>query len=55
MVVWGYTRITPFVLLPTGALTLIGLVYGLSEFDAKRRGIDPKSAGQPSEVTPADD
>jgi Na+/H+ antiporter NhaC len=55
MVVWGYTRITPFVLLPVGALALIGLVYGLSEFDARRRGIDPKSAGQPSEVTPADD
>ena len=55
MIVWGYTRITPFVLLPIGALALVGLVYGLSEFDASRRGIDPKSAGQGSEVMPADD
>jgi Na+/H+ antiporter NhaC len=55
MLVWGYTRITPFVLLPIGAVSLVALVYGLSEFDAKRRGIDPKSAGQAPDVMPADD
>ncbi|WP_256295956.1 Na+/H+ antiporter NhaC family protein [Haloarchaeobius salinus] len=54
MLVWGYTRITPFVLLPIGILALVGLVYGLSELDAGRRGIDPKSAGRPSRA-PADD
>ena len=55
MLVWGYTRITPFVLLPVGVLVLVGLVYGLSEPDADRRGIDPKSAGEPSDATAADD
>lgn len=52
---WGYTRISPFVLLPIGVLVLVGLVYGLSELDASRRGIDPKSAGAPPEVAPGDD
>ncbi|WP_435063699.1 Na+/H+ antiporter NhaC family protein [Halobaculum sp. EA56] len=55
MLVWGFTRITPFVLLPIGVLALIGLVYGLSEFDARRRGLDPKSAGTPPDVATADD
>jgi Na+/H+ antiporter NhaC len=55
MLVWGYTRITPFVLLPLGVLALVAIVYGLSEFDANRRGIDPKSAGEGPEATVADD
>lgn len=55
MLTWGYTRISPFVLLPVGVLVLVGLVYGLSELDASRRGIDPKSAGAPPEVAPGDD
>jgi len=43
LVVWGFTRVTPFALLPIGALALVGLVYLLSEIDARRRGIDPVS------------
>lgn len=39
LTVWGATRITPFVLLPIGVVTLIGLVYVLSEFDANRKGV----------------
>lgn len=52
LVVWGYTRITPWLLLPVGVLALVGLVYGLSELDANRRGIDAKQSSAP---TPADD
>ena len=43
LVVWGFTRVTPFALLPIGAFALVGLVYLLSEIDARRRGIDPVS------------
>ncbi|EMA68194.1 Na+/H+ antiporter NhaC [Halorubrum aidingense JCM 13560] len=39
LTVWGATRITPLVLLPIGVLTLVGLVYVLSEFDANRKGV----------------
>jgi len=35
------------VLLPIGVLTLVALVYLLSEFDARRRGIDPVSVSEP--------
>ncbi|MFO8115429.1 MAG: Na+/H+ antiporter NhaC family protein [Halorubrum sp.] len=49
LVVWGVTRVTPLALLPLGALLLVGLVYGLSELDAARRGIDPVSASEPQE------
>ncbi|WP_306052161.1 Na+/H+ antiporter NhaC family protein [Natronococcus wangiae] len=41
LLVWGVTRITPFVLLPIGVLALVALVYGLSELDARRKGVDP--------------
>ncbi|WP_254839362.1 Na+/H+ antiporter NhaC family protein [Natronomonas marina] len=55
MLVWGFTRITPFVLLPVGVLALVALVYVLSDFDARRRGIDPKATSEPREVAPGDD
>lgn len=47
LLVWGATGISPVVLLPVGVIVLIGLVYGLSEFDANRRGIDPVAADPP--------
>jgi Na+/H+ antiporter NhaC len=49
LVVWGVTRVTPLILLPLGALLLVGLVYGLSEVDAARRGIDPVSVSAAQE------
>jgi Na+/H+ antiporter NhaC len=55
MLVWGFTRITPFVLLPAGVLALVTIVYVLSDFDARRRGIDPKAASESREVAPGDD
>ncbi|WP_338740485.1 Na+/H+ antiporter NhaC family protein [Haloplanus salilacus] len=41
LVVWGYTRVTPWLLLPVGVAALVGVVYGLSALDAKRRGVEP--------------
>jgi Na+/H+ antiporter NhaC len=55
MLVWGYTRISPFVLLVFGAVALVGLVYGLSEFDASRRGIEPKRTVEEPGTAPGDD
>ena len=54
LVVWGYTRVTPLLLLPVGAVALVGLVYGLSALDARRRGVDPGVPNE-SEATTADD
>ena len=48
LLVWGYTRITPWLLLPVGVLALAGLVYALSELDAGRRGIDAKQSNVPT-------
>jgi Na+/H+ antiporter NhaC len=44
--VYGVTNITPLVLLPVGVLVLIGLVYGFSELDARRKDIDPKPSSR---------
>ena len=55
MLVWGYTRISPFVLLLAGVFALVGLVYGLSALDARRRGIDPEPTRTTGEVAPSDD
>jgi Na+/H+ antiporter NhaC len=47
LVVWGYTRISPWLMLPFGVLALVGLVYAFSELDASRRGIDAKQSSAP--------
>lgn len=49
LLVWGVTRISPLILLLIGALVLVGLVYGLSELDARRKGVSPVSASVPYE------
>ncbi|WP_248895810.1 Na+/H+ antiporter NhaC family protein [Haloplanus halobius] len=49
LVAWGYTRVSPWLLLPIGVLMLVGLVYGLSTLDARRRGIDPTLPDEPPE------
>ncbi|WP_247001847.1 Na+/H+ antiporter NhaC family protein [Halosolutus gelatinilyticus] len=51
LLVWGVTRITPLVLLPIGVAVLIALVYGLSELDARRKGVDPVSVNASRETT----
>jgi len=43
----GFVGISPFVLLPIGVLTLVALVYLLSEFDARRRGSIPCRSREP--------
>ena len=48
---YGYLGVPPIVFLPLGVLALIVLVYGLSEFDARRRGLDPIAQSTEQEVT----
>ncbi|MFC5279045.1 Na+/H+ antiporter NhaC family protein [Halorubrum rubrum] len=54
LLVWGVTRVTPFALLLLGAAMIVGLVYLLSEFDAKRRGIEPVSVDEPRAEDPTE-
>ncbi|MGZ0747642.1 Na+/H+ antiporter NhaC family protein [Haloparvum sp. AD34] len=49
LLVWGVTRVSPLILLPVGVVVLVALVYGLSELDARRKGISPVSASVPYE------
>ncbi|GAB7095096.1 Na+/H+ antiporter NhaC family protein [Halolamina litorea] len=55
LLVWGVTRITPLVLLPVGVGILYGLVYGLSEWDANRKGVLPRAPKSERRSSPADD
>ena len=55
LLVWGVTRITPVALLPVGVLALVGLVYGLSELDADRKGIEPVATDTPQEAPESDE
>lgn len=41
LIVWGTMGISMFILLPIGVVLLIGLVYGLSTVDARRKGVTP--------------
>jgi Na+/H+ antiporter NhaC len=49
MLVWGYTRISPWGLLGVGVVLLVALVYGLSAIDADRRGIAPVQTAEPGD------
>ncbi|XVH31125.1 Na+/H+ antiporter NhaC family protein [Haloferacaceae archaeon DSL9] len=53
--VYGVTGVTPVALLPIGIVSLLGLVYVFSEFDARRKNLSPKPAVDRSSVQPADD
>ncbi|MFC7187123.1 Na+/H+ antiporter NhaC family protein [Halorubrum yunnanense] len=55
LTVWGATRITPLALLPIGVVTLVGLVYVLSEFDAKRKGLQATRTVQVGKRSTSDD
>ncbi|WP_435116417.1 Na+/H+ antiporter NhaC family protein [Halolamina sp. C58] len=55
LLIWGVTRITPLILLPVGVGLLYGVVYGLSEWDASRKGVDPKPSTTEQTVAPSDD
>ncbi|SEV82776.1 Na+/H+ antiporter NhaC family protein [Natrinema salifodinae] len=41
---YGFLGVPPVVFLPLGVVLLVGLVYGLSEFDARRKGVAPKAS-----------
>lgn len=51
---YGYLSVPPIVFVPLGALALVGLVYGLSEFDARRRGVEPKASSVDAAVENGD-
>ncbi|EMA45982.1 Na+/H+ antiporter NhaC family protein [Halobiforma nitratireducens] len=51
LLVWGTTRWSPLLLLPVGALLLVGLVYALSELDAHRKGVEPVPTAAEQEHT----
>ncbi|APX96602.1 Na+/H+ antiporter NhaC family protein [Natronorubrum daqingense] len=51
---YGYLSVPPVVFVPLGALALVGLVYGLSEFDARRRGVEPKASSVDSRLENGD-
>ncbi|TYL39295.1 sodium:proton antiporter [Natronococcus pandeyae] len=48
---YGYLGVPPIVFLPLGAVLLAGLVYGLSELDARRKGVDPRASTVESDVS----
>ncbi|MHC3438508.1 Na+/H+ antiporter NhaC family protein [Natrialbaceae archaeon A-gly3] len=59
---YGFLGVPPVVFLPLGVLTLVALVYGLSELDAGRKGISPVAssvdrpdAGRGPGAEPAED
>ena len=54
---YGATNLSPLVLLPVGILTLVGLVYGFSELDARRKNVSakPTSGRASSRSTVSDD
>lgn len=53
---YGFTNITPLVLFPAGFVVLVGLVYILSEWDARRKDLLVKpGATRPSVDTASDD
>ncbi|MFC4543525.1 Na+/H+ antiporter NhaC family protein [Halosolutus amylolyticus] len=41
---YGFLSVPPVVFLPLGVVLLVGLVYGLSEFDARRKGVSPRAS-----------
>ncbi|QSW99492.1 Na+/H+ antiporter NhaC family protein [Haloterrigena alkaliphila] len=41
---YGFLGVPWMVFLPLGAVLLVGLVYGLSELDARRKGVDPRAS-----------
>ena len=47
---YGYLGVPPVIFLPLGVVLLVGLVYGLSEFDANRKGVDPKASAVESDA-----
>jgi Na+/H+ antiporter NhaC len=55
MVVWGYTSLSPFLLLLVGVALLVGLVYGFSELHASMRDLDPIQAVDASDIAPPED
>ncbi|ELY53087.1 Na+/H+ antiporter NhaC family protein [Natronococcus jeotgali] len=47
---YGFLGVPPIVFLPVGAVVLVGLVYGFSELDARRKDVDPKPSSVDAEI-----
>lgn len=47
---YGFLGVPPIVFIPLGIVLLVALVYGLSEWDANRKGIEPKADRSEQEV-----
>ncbi|QLK26668.1 Na+/H+ antiporter NhaC family protein [Natrinema zhouii] len=50
----GYLGVPPIVFLPLGAVALVGLVVGLSKFDAGRKGLEPVPTSPAADLTERD-
>ncbi len=48
---YGYLGVPPAMFLPIGVVLLVGLVYGLSSLDARRKGVDPIASRSGTELT----
>ncbi|AHF98928.1 sodium:proton antiporter [Halostagnicola larsenii XH-48] len=46
---YGFLEVPPLIFLPLGFVLLVGLVYALSELDARRRGVEPVVSNVPQE------
>lgn len=55
MLVWGYTGITPWLLLVLGAVTLVGLVYGLSTGQEQVFDVGSRQEPDYEQIRPEDD
>lgn len=51
---YGYLEVSPLIFLPVGFILLVGLVYALSELDARRRGVEPVVSNVPREGRESD-
>jgi len=55
MLIWGYTEITPWLLLVVGAGMVVGLVYGLSALQQRLFDIDPSQEPDYEQMTRPED
>ena len=55
MLVWGFTEVTPWLLLVVGVVLLVGLVYGLSVLHERLFDVEPRQEPAYEEIAPPED
>ncbi len=55
MLVWGYTEISPWILLAVGGVLIVGLVYGLSALHHRIFGVEPEQTPDQRDLSPPSD